>query len=659
VWNRFHPHRGKDVIEASELYRALVDAQNALGMGLAVVDLRTGRHEFVNDALAEMYGYTPEEIEAMPELLVPVTATTVDARRKDGTPIRVAASLEPLQGDRALVLVRDVTRQERVERLFRTLVERVPAVVYEAEPGADGRWRYVSPYVETMLGYPPQDWLADPELWAARLHPDDREMVLEQERRLGEGERMSMEYRMIARDGSVVWVHDEASPRQDDGVQLLDGLLTDMGDRKAAEERLQHLADHDALTGLLNRRRFMEELELEIAVVGRGIRTSSAIVLDIDGFKHVNDTLGHQAGDELLRAIGSVLTERLRTTDAVARLGGDEFAVLLRGTGSEEAEEVGAELLGTLRSNPFRLRDDRARVTASAGVVSLDDGEDASAEAVLAAADAAMYEGKHAGRDRVMRFTSRLRAELERGRTWLARLGAALESDGFSLLAQPVLDLRTGEVAQYELLLRLADEEGRLAGPDAFLPVAERFDLVEAIDCWVLTRALALLRDPATDGAVFEVNLAARSIGGGTVIPLLEREISTGGFDPSRLIVEVTETAAIANIQQAREFSAGLGRLGVRMALDDFGSGFGSFYYLKHLPVDYLKIDGEFVVGLPGSPVDQEVVKAIVMLARAVGRRTIAEFVPDQATQDLLAEYGVDLAQGFHVGHPRPVEELW
>jgi EAL domain-containing protein (putative c-di-GMP-specific phosphodiesterase class I) len=352
-----------------------------------------------------------------------------------------------------------------------------------------------------------------------------------------------------------------------------------------------------------------------------------------------------------------VLGERLLASVAVALLGGDEFALLLRGTSPEGAEEVGAELLATLREQPFGLGDDRARVTASAGVAGLDEGPDA--EAVLSAADIAMYEGKHGGRDRMVRFTPRLRAELERGRTWLARIGEALENDGFALLAQPVLDLRTGTIAQHELLLRLEDDDGTLAGPDAFLPVAERFDLVEAIDRWVLTRALRLLRDPASGDTVLEVNLAAGSIGGGQVIPLLERELGIGGFDPSRLIVEVTETAAIANMQEARAFSDELSRLGVRMALDDFGSGFGSFYYLKHLPVDYLKIDGEFVVGLPASPVDQEVVKAIVMLARAVGRRTIAEFVPDQATQDLLAEYGVDLAQGFHVGHPRPVEELW
>jgi EAL domain-containing protein (putative c-di-GMP-specific phosphodiesterase class I) len=189
--------------------------------------------------------------------------------------------------------------------------------------------------------------------------------------------------------------------------------------------------------------------------------------------------------------------------------------------------------------------------------------------------------------------------------------------------------------------------------------VAERFDLLEAIDRWVLERTLAMLRSPATAGLAFEVNLSARSITGGTVVPLLERELAASGIDPARLIVEVTETAAIANMQRARTFAEQLAGLGVRMALDDFGSGFGSFYYLKNLPVDYLKIDGEFIRGLPGSPVDQEVVKAIVLIARAVGRRTIAEFVPDATTLELLAGYGVDLAQGFHIGHPRPVEALW
>jgi diguanylate cyclase (GGDEF)-like protein/PAS domain S-box-containing protein len=547
------------------------------------------------------------------------------------------------------------------ERRFRTLVERVPAVVYEAEPGVAGRWRYVSPYVSTLLGFDPVDWLENPDLWASRVHPDDRERVLEAEARLAGGERVAMEYRLLARDGSVVWVHDDAQPREDpDGIQVLDGLLTDVTDRKAGEARLQYLADHDALTGLLNRRRFLEELELELAVVRRGMRSSAAIVLDVDGFKYVNDSLGHQAGDELIRTVAGLLADRLRASDAVARLGGDEFACLLRGTGAKEAEEVARQLLAALRTHRFdAAEDDAIRVTASAGVTGLGDAEEGSAEAVLSAADLALYEGKRAGRDRVVRFTPRLRADLERGRSWLARLRDALENDGFQLFAQPVMDLRTRGVVQHELLLRLPGEHGDLTGPDAFLPVAERFDLLEAIDRWVLERTLAMLRSPATEGLSFGVNLSSRSIGGGAVTELLERELARGGIDPSRLIVEITETAAIANMQDARTLSEQLSRLGVRMALDDFGSGFGSFYYLKHLPVDYLKIDGEFIRGLTASPVDQEVVKAIVMLARAVGRRTIAEFVPDAATLELLVDFGVDLAQGFHIGHPRPVEDLF
>jgi len=279
---------------------------------------------------------------------------------------------------------------------------------------------------------------------------------------------------------------------------------------------------------------------------------------------------------------------------------------------------------------------------------------------VLAAADMAMYEAKHSGRDRVVRFTDRLRGELERGRSWVARLRDALEQDRFVLLAQPVLALRSGEVELHELLLRVPGDDGELCGPEAFMAVAERFDLVEAIDRWVLRRALSLQRTPAGAGLCLAVNVSARSIGP-AVIELLEQEIAEhvppAGAPPA-LIIEVTESAAIADLKQAREFAEALQRLGLRMALDDFGAGLGSFSSLRALPVDYLKIDGQFVAGLVGNPVDREIVKAIVALARAAGRRTVAEFVSDQDTLELLAELGVDLAQGFHVGRPRPLEEL-
>ena len=544
----------------------------------------------------------------------------------------------------------------QAERRFAALVERLPAIVYEAEPGAEGMWLYVSGFVETLLGYTPEEWMADPALWARSLHEDDRDAVLAAEDRLTAGERIAVEYRMYARDGSVVWVRDESARVLDEqGRLLVEGLLTDITERKGAEDRLQHLADHDALTDLLNRRRFLEELELEIAATRRGMRSSAAIVLDVDGFKFVNDSLGHQAGDELIRTVARTLAGRLRASDAIARLGGDEFAVLLRGADADVADAVAGELIGTLRGLELEAGEKTIRVTASAGIAPLEGDAERSAEAVLAEADMAMYEAKHAGRDRVVRFTEALSSELERGRSWVARLRDALEHDRFELLAQPVLGLRSREIELHELLLRLRDEDGELCGPETFMGVAERFDLVEAIDRWVLRRALALLREPAGEGLCLAVNVSARSIGPG-VIELLEQEID--GHAPPQLILEVTEAAAIADLQQARAFAEALERLGLRMSLDDFGAGLGSFSSLRALPVDYLKIDGQFVGGLAGNPVDREIVKAIVALARAAGRRTVAEFVSDQDTLELLTALGVDLAQGFHVGRPRPLEEL-
>src|SRR5215213_5451066 len=567
-------------------------------------------------------GYAPEEIEAAQRIADGAAADV-------GEPGLLAA------------LLRDAGPDLRgTERRFRTLVERLPAIVYEAEPGPEGAWHYVSGFVETLLGYTPEEWRADPALWLRCLHEDDREEAVAADERLSAGERIAIEYRMHARDGSVVWVRDESSRVLDEhGRALVEGLLTDITERKAAESRLQHLADHDALTNLLNSRRFLEELELELAATRRGMRSSAVLVIDVDGLKFVNDSLGHPAGDELIRTVARALSGRLRTSDALARLGGDEFACLLRGTSAGEADSVARQLLATVRGQRLAVGEETVRVTASAGVAALDPEHAMSAEAVLSAADMAMYEAKHAGRDRAVRFTPELRAELDRGRTWVARLHDALEHDRF------------------ELLLRVRDEHGELAGPETFMPVAARFDLLEPIDRWVLRRAFALLREPGAQHLRLAVNLSGRSIAP-EVIGLLERELAAGGVDPRRLIVEVEETAAIADIQQARAFAEALAGLGFEIALDDFGAGLGSFSSLRQLPIDYLKIDGEFIGALARNPVDREIIKAIVLLARAVGRRTIAELVPDEETLELLEEFGVDFAQGFHIGRPRPVEEL-
>jgi diguanylate cyclase (GGDEF)-like protein/PAS domain S-box-containing protein len=679
------------------LWEALLAAQSELGEGVAVVDLEHLRLLFVNDALCRMCGYRAEEILDLPSyyaLMPPEDAAAVQEQaggrspddlrdgagprhetrmvRKDGTVVEVEVSVKPLPslpGSCMIAVVRDVSQERRrerdasaAERKYRELVERLPVVTYVAEPGAVGTWVYISPQIERIMGYTPEEWMADSSIWANAIHPDDRDRVLDAEERLKTGKRPSaLEYRLITRGGSILWVSDEAVMRAapENGVWLLDGLFVDISDRKAAESQLQYLADHDALTGLLNRRRFIEDLTLELKLAKREQRHSTVLVIDVDNFKYVNDSLGHHAGDQLIRSVAKVLGTGLREADTLSRLGGDEFALLLRGTAGEDALPVAQRLITAVRERSFAIATEPIAVTASGGLASIGVG-DKTPEDVLADADMAMYESKRAGRDRVMAFAPGMRTRLEERRTWADRIRAALQDDGHGLLLyqQPILDLATNEISQYELLIRMEEADGTVVAPEQFLPVAERFDLVQAIDRWVVRRAIALLAEHERAGRelVLTVNLSGRTIGDPELFELLEHDLASTGIDASRLVLEITETAAIENMEEARVFAERLAALGCRLALDDFGSGFGSFYYLKHLPFHYLKIDGDFVRNLTRNPIDQAVVRSIVQIAGSVGYETIAEFVADEATLLAVREYGVDFAQGFEIGIPKPVK---
>jgi diguanylate cyclase (GGDEF)-like protein len=374
----------------------------------------------------------------------------------------------------------------------------------------------------------------------------------------------------------------------------------------------------------------------------------------------VNDSLGHHAGDQLIRSVATLLSAQLRDADTIARLGGDEFAILLRGTTGEPALAVAERLIEAVREHHFAVADDPVRVTASGGIANVERGQRV-AEECLAAADLAMYESKQTGRDRLAEFSPALRTSVERRRTWADRIRYALENDEMLLYQQPILDLRTDKVSQYELLVRMPREDGSgVISPQEFLPVAERFDLVQALDRWVVARAIRLIAAAERAGRelVLEVNLSGRSIGDPPLFDLLESDLRTSGIEARKLVLEVTETAAIENMEVARAFAEQLAAFGCRLALDDFGSGFGSFYYLKHLPFDYLKIDGDFVRQLTQNRVDQAVVRSIVQIAASVGYETIAEFVADERTLEAVRGFGVDFAQGYHVGAPEPVEAL-
>ena len=359
------------------------------------------------------------------------------------------------------------------------------------------------------------------------------------------------------------------------------------------------MADHDPLTGLLNRRCFELEVERHLAQVARYGVTGALLVLDIDHFKTINDSLGHSAGDELIIGVAAVLVERLRRTDAVARLGGDEFAVLLPHAGEDEAKTLGQSLLDGVRERTAQLDGQRRRaITMSLGIAMFD-GAAVTPEDMIVNADLAMYDAKEAGRDRLALYaTAEHRHARSKARlTWVDRIDGALRDDGFLLEAQPIRDLATGEVSQYELLIRMRGHDGDVIPPAAFLYVAERFGMVGGIDSWVARQAIDLIAEHERAGRDLrlEVNLSARSLGEPTLLAAIEERLETTGIDPARLIFEITETAAVANFPQARGFADRLRDLGCRFALDDFGAGFGSFYYLKHIPFDYLKIDGEFV----------------------------------------------------------------
>jgi len=314
---------------------------------------------------------------------------------------------------------------------------------------------------------------------------------------------------------------------------------------------------------------------------------------------------------------------------------------------------VAQDLLEQVRAYTPQVEGQPIRMTASIGVTAIDHGTSSPGD-LLADADRAMYDAKESGRDRITVLDADDRADgATAGRGWEHRIRTALDEDLFELHCQPILELDSGEVTQCELLLRMRGEEG-LIPPNAFLGDAERLGLIHAIDQWVVTQAIELLtRQPDVS---LEVNLSGRSTGDEQLLRLIKGELEQSGVAPNRLILEITETAAIASIDQARRFAEALRELGCRFALDDFGAGFGSFYYLKHIPVDFLKIDGDFVRS-PRSRADDLVVESIVHMARGLGKQTIAEFVEDEGTLEALRAQGVDYAQGFHIGRPTPVEE--
>lgn len=460
-------------------------------------------------------------------------------------------------------------------------------------------------------------------------------------------------------DGSGVAIELTLSEVQVGRVRALSAVAHDIRERKRAEAHLRQMADQDALTGLINRVSFEHALTRHVDYAARYGSGGSVIVLGIDWFTYVNGALGSVAGDELLAKVTDVIKSRLRKTDVIGRVGGDVFAILVHAADRTKARALAQELLEMVHRHPFVILNEGIRITMSAGVTSLDDRPVVGAE-LLAEAEAAMHAAKEAGRDRVVAYDPKGRDEADERRAWSERVRQATERGLFVLTSQPIMNLQSADVTQHELLLRMRDDGGGLVEPAAFLATAERFGLIGGIDRWVTQQAVRLIEAHKRQGRdlTLEVNLSGKTMGDERFPDEVRKELTTSGIDPARLIFEVTETAAVADIEQARHFAERLAKVGCRFALDDFGAGYASFYYLKHLPISYLKIDGEFVKNLPQDRTDQLIVGALVQVCHGLGIKTVAEFVGDEATLDLVQDLGVDFAQGYHVGRPEPVSAL-
>jgi diguanylate cyclase (GGDEF)-like protein/PAS domain S-box-containing protein len=467
---------------------------------------------------------------------------------------------------------------------------------------------------------------------------------------------------LIRRDGNELYVESTAAPIRDGAGHVAGGVLVfhDVSESRELNRRLSYHASHDVLTGLVNRREFESRLERALKSAKAREASYALCYLDIDQFKIINDTCGHSAGDALLGQVGALLKAKVRWRDTLSRLGGDEFGILLESCTLDEAMRTAEALRESVRNYRFTWEDRVFRLGASLGVVPIAaDNEDVAS--ILSAADSACQAAKEGGRNRVHSFAEndielmRRRREMQ----WAARINAALEEGRFELFRMLIQPLQKVEVGtHYELLLRMRDEGGRIVSPNDFIAAAERYGITPAIDRWVIENAFRWLVSEADEReklAMCSINLSGQSFGDDKFLPFVIDQFHKSGLDASKICFEITETAAVASFSQANRFIQALKELGCKFALDDFGTGLSSFGYLKHFPVDFLKIDGSFVREILRDPIDREMVRSINEIGHLTGKQTIAEFAENAEIIQMLTSLGIDYAQGYGIAQPQRV----
>jgi diguanylate cyclase (GGDEF)-like protein/PAS domain S-box-containing protein len=642
------------------------------------------RAEFVGQSVHDLYPHDPATAawhHAMDEKLwqspgmqsYEIPITTADGKVRHT--VYYKATFTHADGSVAGLLgaITDITERKNAETALFAEKERAHVTLESIGDAvittdAVGAIQYLNPTAQRMTGWTIEEARGKPASAVLRLIDEHTGSALGDlaERCMRENVpvRLESNAELLGQEDRVLAVEVCAAPIRDREGGIIGAViaLRDTTNSRNMARQLSWQATHDALTGLENRRAFEEELRQAIALAKQLSFRHCLLYLDLDQFKVVNDTCGHAAGDELLKQLSFQLQQQVRGSDTLARLGGDEFGVLLHRCPLDKATEIARNLLTTIRSFRFVWHEKQFTIGASIGVVSVD-GEMRESDA-MSKADLACYAAKEAGRNRLHVYEEHDEelAQRHSEMQWVSRINHALERNHFVLFYQTIAPLRaTDEGRHFEVLVRMQDPVGNLIPPGQFMPAAERYNLMPAIDRWIIAAALEWLMTLPELVAGLDtctINLSGHSLGDPSLAEFIAHELERTAISPTKICFEITETAAIANLGRTRELIGKLKVLGCRFALDDFGAGFSSFAYLKSLPVDYLKIDGGFVRNMVEDATDATMVRAIHDVGHALGIKTIAEFVENDAIVQRLREIGVDYAQGYGIAPPRPFSEL-
>ncbi|MBL1141470.1 MAG: EAL domain-containing protein [Proteobacteria bacterium] len=658
-------------------------------MGMAITSPDKAWLEF-NDTLPQMFDYTeeefrnlswaeltyPDDLESEVEQFERVLAGEIDGYsmekrfvHKSGKVIYAIISANAIRNtegfvDYFVVIIHDISVLKRTEiklrsseNKYRTLIESSPYCIHQID--MDGLITSMNHSGLKMLNLKEESEIIGVP-YLDSINPDDKERVSNLMNYAFTGEAQEFEFTSIGGldfRSSFVPIYNE-----DEKVDRLLGITLDITERKIAERQLNFQASHDSLTGLINRQEFERRAERLLSTITITKDEHALCFMDLDQFKVINDTCGHIAGDEMLRQLSAILDSVVRKRDTLARLGGDEFGVLMEHCSIEDAHRVASSLQSAIQDYQFLWEKRIFKVSVSIGLVSINETTISFTE-LLKDADAACYLSKEAGRNRIHIFNpDDLEAVQRQGEMqWVEEINRALEEDRFCLYIQTIEALDGSSEKHHEFLIRMIDHTGNTVPPGAFLPAAERYNLISKIDRWVIVNAISLLNNNfeyIKNTNSFSINLSGQSLTDPTILNLITTTIDESGIEGNKLCFEITETAAISNLSMAIKFITALKSKGCKFALDDFGSGLSSFGYLKKLPVDYLKIDGMFVKDIADDPIDHAMVKSINEIGHVMGMHTIAEFVENDITKGMLKEIGVDYVQGYGVDKPQPFEKL-